>query len=232
MPQELQADVTLSEGERTATDTYWLYDEGVTYSLDDASVFALTPPDDLVNEDGLVDDWPLGPVDPTAYPLFTILRALSKPINSLADDVDTLHTNAFLDEASDRELAQFARAVDLSRRANEDDNSLRTRVGVRRLALASDSSIDDFGDVLDEVFGTDTSNIRIESPGTTRNINVTLSSALLDDIPLTQSELEGELERATAAGTEVAVVTRGAFRLDGPGYTPPANSGLNDGELL
>jgi hypothetical protein len=159
---------------------------------------------------------------------YNFLTPFAQEFRQIDVFIDELYEQRFIDTATNRELEKLAAEAGTTRLDNEDDPELRYRAQLRRVASASDGTAADIEGIIDVAFpDDDISNIDVQHDPGHPVIQFNVPQPYLDNIPLTQTELEQELERAFPAGHGVLVISSDTF-LFGEGGT----RGLGNGELI
>lgn len=164
--------------------------------------------------------------------LAALVDAAGEILDQFDSRADELYDDLFVNTADGAALEQYARALQISPTVADSDSELRTRILARRSAQRSNTTAEDFGLHLKTVLNVDASQFNVskidtDGPG----VSVTTNATLFSNIPFTADEVTELLGLAVPAGHPVKLNTTGTFRLDGPDYTPPADSGLGDGTL-
>ena len=187
----------------------------------------------MTNEEDILSNNPNEPVDFAADGrLAALVAAASEILDQFDSRADALYDDLFVSTADGEALKEHARALQISPTVADSDSELRTRVTTERSAQASTTTIEDFGSHIRTVLDVDPSQFDVSGVDTDRPaVSVTLNITVADEIPFTRDEVAALLGQAVPSAHEVEVNALGTFRLDGPGYTPPADSGLGDGTL-
>jgi len=156
----------------------------------------------------LIENWPLETVYPEdGEPIHNVLEAIGLYIEQTNGEIEELQEQRFLQTASDDALEKLAREVGVYRGRNELDRKLRFRTLIRKAGTQSDGTFDDVETILGIVFGDQASQISISKQTDSPELTFTLPQSLLDETPLTESELENALQEILPASTPITVVT-------------------------
>lgn len=128
-------------------------------------------------------------------------------------DIEEVYDDRFVQTATGRELEKLAKFVGVRRNTGEVDDKFRKRILANFFALSSDTTFEDFARVVKDITDGDASEISILRPPDTPSaqVDILVDGAVLDDSPLTNTEIEGLLKEAVPAGHTVNLVERGTF---------------------
>ena len=164
--------------------------------------------------------------------LDALIEAFAEALSIAEDNIEVLREQADLETASGEALDRMAAARDLRRRTDESDESLRERIRVKRLQTTSDTSHEAFANLCERIFDADVDLFTIEpSAEDEPRIIIRTDASVVENSPFDTDGLNDRLEESLPAGHGSEIQTVGTFRLDGPDYTPPDGSGLNEGTL-
>jgi len=156
----------------------------------------------------LIDNWPLTYVQPDdGEAIYDVLYVLSLYIQQNDAQLEEIQEQRFLQTATDDDLEKLANEVGITRNTNETDKHLRYRALVRKAGTRSDGTFDSIATVLTVLFGTKADTIEITPVSSSPTIAINIPVTLLEDIPLTESELEEGLQTLTPAGDPLTVTT-------------------------
>lgn len=181
----------------------------------------------------LIERWPYdfqritphGDGDPNQY---DYLSAFATELRRIDVFIDELYEQRFLESATDRELEKLAAPLGIMRRAEEGDDSLRYRARLGKAIAASDGTAKDIETILGIAFGEDNfDSIQVENVEDAPVIRIWYPSPLIDEIPLTQSELEDQLRRAIPCGHNIELLADDTFLLGEGG-----DQGIGEGKLV
>jgi hypothetical protein len=179
---------------------------------------------------GLVDNWPYRfQRIPEGEPHWDYLSAYSAEMATLDASINDLYDSRFLESASGRELEKLAAGAGrITRRDGENDDSLRLRAQLRKVAAASDGTAQDIRAILVVAFGADNlEQVKVSHSAGSPVLQFQIPSQYIADLPLSRSEFEDELRRASPCGTDVTVVEDDTWLLGQSG-----SQGLGQGGLL
>lgn len=128
-------------------------------------------------------------------------------------DIEEIYDDRFVQRATGRELEKLARYVGVRRNTSETDDKFRKRVLANFFALSSDTTFEDFARVVKDITDADAGEVSIDQPPTAASaqVDVFVDGAVLDDSPLTNTEIEDLLREAVPAGHTVNLIERGTF---------------------
>lgn len=185
--------------------------------------------DPLTDTRTLVSNWPYGfqYID-NGDPLWNYLSAYVTEFQEIETQANELYDQRFLDTATGKELEKLAAEVGVIRETGESDDALRFRAQLRKAIAASNGTAEDIKDILILAFGEDTlADIDVTDVSGEPVTSFNLPQESLDDIPLSLSEFESELERAFPAGYGVRVTTSDTWLLGQSG-----SQGIGQGALI
>lgn len=164
--------------------------------------------------------------------LTAVNTALATGIAEHGDRAYDFNDQLFLDTATGERLERLAEVVNTFRRTDESDTKLRVRTKAAYAQATSDTTIGDFATVVKIVLDTDADSISLSGAnGDVPVVTLTVTKSVIDNSPLTQNEIIKLINKSVPAGHNVVIIFSGTFRLDGPNYQPPSDSGLNGGTL-
>jgi hypothetical protein len=174
------------------------------------------------------DNWPYDTITPHEdEALYDLLVAMETQLDRVDVQADELQEQRFLETATSHELEKLAAEVSTPRQTNEDDERLRFRALIAKAVTRSDGTIDDLGAVLHVIFGDDATNISVDAADSEPVLRLTIPSSLVDNTPLTVSELESELTDIIAVGDRLEIFTDETFLLGESG-----SQGIGEGKLV
>jgi hypothetical protein len=184
------------------------------------------------NFEQLLDEYDDRLIDPADTEVRAIADTLHFTQDSIDEDGAVSRRERFIQTASAVGLERKAELFGSSRRNNESTQAFRSRIASAYAAASSETTYDQFAAVTLRVLDADATSVTLETPPNTPDPNtVTIEAdpSVLDDHPLSSGTLESYLEDAVPAGHAVRIEKRGTFEFDGANYTPPSNTGWNEG---
>ncbi len=173
-------------------------------------------------------NWPFRKIVPTDDEAISdFISVFEDELDRLDNTINTLQTERFVDTATGTQLDLLAAEVGITRETNENDDTLRLRVLLRKAAANSDGSLPDIARLLQIVFGDDKDKVTLSAVTDEPVLKVTVPSALLDSTPISTTRLETILEDALPASDGLVILTDETFRLGKSG-----DQGLGSGKLL
>jgi len=159
--------------------------------------------------------------------LVDLLDAFATELQRLDAFVDELYEQRFVETATGVELDKLGAAVGVSRETGESDERYRFRVRLGKAVAASDGTAADVRAILRVAFDAEVRGAievaHVDGAPVTR---FRVPSTAIDDIPLTTTELEAEIERGFPCSHAVELVTDETFLLSESG-----SQGLSEGGL-
>lgn len=160
--------------------------------------------------------------------LWDYLSIFASELRTLDKNIDELYEQRFIESATGKELEKLGAPLGIVRRAGESDESLRFRVSVGKVIAASDGTASDIEGILSLAFGEENlESIGVQNVDAEPVVRFLVPQPYIDDIPLSQTEFQQELERAFPCGHSVQVVTSNTFLLGESGQ-----QGIGEGELI
>lgn len=163
----------------------------------------------------------------TSEALYDLLVACATELDGVDAELDVLYDQRFLQTATDEELEKLAAEVTTQRETGELDDRLRFRALISKAVTRSDGTLDDIGAVLYVLFGERTKNITVSAAPDKPILRLTLPTELINDIPLSASELESELRNIIAVSDSLEIFTDETFVLGESG-----SQGIGEGKLV
>jgi len=185
--------MTVSWGTDDWGNSFWATDEPVALSVH-------------------LDNWPLETVVPTYNePIHDILSVISLYVDETDQRLEDILKQRFLQTATGAELEKLAAEVGIVREGGETDEHLRYRTLLAKAGSRCDGTLDSIETVLAVLFGSKVNTIEITPVSNSPTLAITIPQTLLDDIPLSETELETGLQRIVPAGDPVTVATGDTF---------------------
>jgi len=150
-----------------------------------------------------------------------ILKTLKRQLDRLDIEVDALYDERFINTANNDHLERIAARYDLDRKTNEPDSKLRQRTEAARRVAQSRGTYQDVAKVALALLNADPAEIEMVRPSESGEKGtgiVRVNSNVLDDTPLSNSELITILTEAAIGGHRIVIEEKNAFR-----YGDPAN---------
>lgn len=177
----------------------------------------------------LIERWPYDfqYID-SGSPHYDYLSIFANEMRRVDAFIDELYEQRFIQTATDKELEKLGAPLGVTKRPNESTESFRLRVALGKAIAASDGTAEDIEAILRIAFGEDElSDIDVQNVDNQPVTEFAVPQPYIDDIPLTRTEFESELERAFPCGHGVQVITTDTFILGEDG-----DQGLGNGELI
>lgn len=160
--------------------------------------------------------------------LYEYLGVYATELSELDADTNELYKQRYLDTATGHELANLGATVGVTREAGESDDRFRFRIKLAKAVAASDGTAEDIRAIFTQAFDEETrDSITFERQADQPVVDVRIPAPGLDDIPLSDTEFETELERAFPCGYGVRVIPSDTFLLGESG-----DRGIGEGKLL
>lgn len=176
----------------------------------------------------ILDNWPFDEIVPSYdEAVWDFIAAYATQLKSTTVKADKLYEQRFLDSATGRQLELLAAEVGVVRETNESDESLRLRAQLRKALSNSNGTVDDLARLLQIAFGDDTSKISVGMDADEPIVELTIPSALIDDLPITRSRLQAILQDSLPGSDGLTILTDDTFAFGQSG-----SQGLGKGGLL
>ena len=150
-------------------------------------------------------------------PLYDWLTLIVNELNRIDTDIDTLFDNRFLATAHGAHLERLAQNVGIDRKTGEGDDKLRQRARAGYAAAVSTGSYEGVARVallaLDASPG-EVSLVRTEDTTDDATTVVKTPSNVIDDSPLSESEILAILEDAIIGGHRIEIQRTDVFTWD------------------
>ncbi|OYR94044.1 hypothetical protein DJ71_02355 [Halorubrum sp. E3] len=148
-------------------------------------------------------------------PLAALLRTLVSQLHRVDAEIDDLYDQRFIDTATNRELELIGANVGVERRTGESDDSFRSRVRAGYRIATSDGTFKEIARAALALLDADPADIQLEGPPATDGGvgRVLVPDILVDESPLSQTEIASELTRAAPLGHRIEVLTDDTLRL-------------------
>lgn len=160
--------------------------------------------------------------------VYDLLKAGEGQLDRIDVQLDELQEQRLLDTATSRELEKLAGEVGVLRQTGESDERLRFRALIGKAVTRSDGTVPDIAQLLVVLFGEEaTQRVSISAAADTPTVQIEIPSDVLDDCPLTRSELENELGPIVPASDDLTVLSSDTWRLGESGA-----QGLGEGGLV
>lgn len=179
--------------------------------------------------DILRDNWPFDQIYPTqSEAVHDHLLTIEQALNRLDARIDEVSQESRIDTATDERLNALVGEINLTRETGESNERLQFRGTANKVVGRSQGTVRDFETVLALIFGEDVvSGFDISSPSSEPVVQLTVPTSAINDIPLTQSELEGILEDAIPHADTLRLLTDDTFI-----FGESDKQGLGNGKLI
>lgn len=173
-------------------------------------------------------NWPFDSIVPTDDgAVQDVLIAFETQLDRIDVQADELDEQRFLQTATTYELEKLADEVGVARETGESDERLQFRATLAKAVSRSGGTIQDIGQLLVVLFGEDNvTRIGISAPNDAPVIELDIPSDILDECPLSRSELEDEIGQVVPVGDRVDIVPTDTFTLGESG-----SKGIGEGGL-
>lgn len=160
--------------------------------------------------------------------LYKLLEVVALENNRIDLDIEEVYDDKFLESATGKELEKIGDLVGVDRKTAEGDKKLRKRIQAEFAAQASDTTYEMFASVTLSILETDPTSIEIITPPDSipKVIEINVDGSVLDDSPLSRTEIADLLDRTVSASARVDIKESGTFAFAGGN---DALKGWNDG---
>lgn len=173
------------------------------------------------NKEDIIKNWD-HPIELTEDKnLYDLLLVLSKENRRIDLDLEELYDDRFLDSASGEELKKIAKLVNAEMKTGEGEEKFRKRVRGEFAVQASDTTYESFATILLSILEANASSVEITTPPDTHDkvVEVRVDSGIINENPLSMSEINDLLDRTVSAGARVDIYETGAFAFAGDDTT-------------
>lgn len=173
-----------------------------------------------------IDNWPFDDVRPFKRgAIYDFLWTYDGQLNCFEEEITEVKNQKSIDTATGQSLDYLASEVGVIRETGESDERLRFRTQIAKAIPQSTTDIRSFAELMVVLFGDEARNISLTSTGGEPVVTMTVPEATIDEIPLTRSELEDELQQVVPAGDNIVVQQKGLFSFAGSSF----GKGFNEG---
>jgi hypothetical protein len=170
------------------------------------------------NVEDIVEKWD-HPIQPTeADNLYKLLEVVASENRRLDIELDELYDNRFLGSATGVELEKIGDLVGINRKTGESDAKLRKRIRAGFAAHASDTTYESFTSAALSILDAGAGSVTFITPPDSSHskvVELEVDGAVLDESPLTESELIILLNGALSVDARAKIVETGTFAFDG-----------------
>jgi hypothetical protein len=179
-------------------------------------------------DDSMLRLWPFRQIRPSDTDAIRAhLRVYGLALDRFQLRTEEVNKQQSIDTATNENLDKLAGEVDLVRQTGESDERLRFRTQIQKAVTRSDGTLKGLETVLCIVFGEQTTaTMSLSTPSSEPIVQLTMPSAVIDDAPLTESELEDALDDAIPASDRLRILTDDTFIFGESGSQGIGNGGL------
>lgn len=153
--------------------------------------------------------------------LYKLLQVVSRENKRIDMDLEELYDDRFLGSATGNELEKLGDYVGARRKNAEGDDKLRKRIRGEFSAQASDGTYSSVTATMLSILEADKSEVSISTPpdSSPKEIDVEVQGVLLDDNPLSKTELADLLDKSVSADATINLIETGTFAFAGDDST-------------
>lgn len=143
-----------------------------------------------------------------------IVETFKRQMDRLDMEIDELHEQRFVDTATGKHLERIGARFGVEKKEGESEEKFRKRIEGARNASLSRGTYQDVARVAIDIMDTDPSNIDLKRAYETGDEGtgvVTVPGNVIDDSPLTQSEMANILSDAAVGGHRIQIQQSDAF---------------------
>jgi uncharacterized phage protein gp47/JayE len=161
-------------------------------------------------------------------PESALMTALIGELQQVNTTIDAIYNERYIETATGDRLDRLGAPVGVERKTGETDAKFRDRVRAGYLIAISDGSFEAIAKVAVALLDADPGQVTLEGPPATDGgaARIEVADELVNNSPLTLSEISDELTRAAVLGHRVEVLTTDTFRLGESGAQGLSNGGL------
>lgn len=169
------------------------------------------------NEADIIENWDHEIQPHKSDNLYQLLEVVASENRRLDIELDDLYDNRFLGTASGTELEKFGDLVSINRKTDEGDAKLRKRIRAAFAAHASDTTYEAFTATALSILDASPDTVDFITPPDSppKVVEVKVDGAVMDESPLTSSELVVLLNGALSVDAEARITKTGTFAFDG-----------------
>jgi hypothetical protein len=169
------------------------------------------------NEQRIVENWDHPIKLYEDHELYKLLHVVAGENNRIDLDIEEIYDDKFLSTATRKELEKLGDFVGVTRKTAEGDRKLRKRIQAEFAAQASDTTYENFASAALSILGStkETTSIRTPPDTVDKVVELEVNGGVLDDNPLTRSEIADLLDRTVSASAKVNLIERGTFAFAG-----------------
>jgi hypothetical protein len=149
--------------------------------------------------------------------LYKLLEVVALENNRIDLDIEEVYDDKFLESATGQELEKIGDLVGVDRKTAEGDEKLRKRIQAEFIAQASDTTYETFASATLSILGTNKNSVSITTPPQSppKVVSVDVDGGVIDDNPLSKTEIAGLLDKTVSADAKVNLVEKGTFAFAG-----------------
>lgn len=169
------------------------------------------------NTEDIVENWDHPVQINEENDLYKLLQVTARENKRIDLDIEQIYDDRFLESATGVELEKIGKMVDVRRKNGEYDSKLRKRIKANFAAQASDTTFKQFASTALSILETEPGNITINTPPDTpaKVVQIELDGVILDNNPLTKTELIDLMNKVVSVDATVEMVEIGTFAFDG-----------------
>jgi hypothetical protein len=176
----------------------------------------------------LTEQWPyetIGIDDDEA--IADVLRALQTELDELDGEIQNLRDQRFVDTATGPELEKLGAEVGVVPETGESEDRYRYRVRLGKAIADSDGTLPTFAQILHVALGEDATSVSLAPVTDEPAVQLSIPSDVINDLPVTQSELEGILVDALPDSDGLNIITDDTWLLGESGSQGLGKGGLS-----
>lgn len=164
---------------------------------------------------------------------YSLMNALLGVTDQQDKELEAIRRSHHIDTATDEELDEFGKLVQLDRKAGESDEKYRARLKVKFRVGNIGTTFDDFTEFASVLLDTNIENIEFitDLAATPATAQISAEEEIFDSVSLTRQEVGEFLGEAVPAGHAVDIIQQGTFALKVDGEADDPDLGLTSDSI-
>lgn len=163
--------------------------------------------------------------------LSVLITAIADELQSFNVNGNQVRKNLFVEQANRDGLSDIGQAVNQPPRDGESTSQYRLRIRAALARATSGATIQQFATIAQQILNTPAENITFEPTGDIPVVVLRTTLTTIEESPFDSGSIIAFLDSVVPAGHSVRIETDSSLILDGPDFSPPEGTGLNEGAL-
>jgi phage-related baseplate assembly protein len=149
--------------------------------------------------------------------LTALVTASTGEAQRIEIEAEQIYDDKFVSTATGKELEKIGDLVGVERKNAESDNKLRKRIQAEFAAQSSDTTFDNFASNALSILEARPSEVELTTPpeAPEKTVILNVDGSVIDENPLTRTELQSLLNRTLSSGGSVDIKETGTFAFAG-----------------